>query len=209
MRATNKEISIISDLTNEISRAKSVESELTTNLSNEVSRATTQENIIDNKFSALIDGLTIRLNTLADSDDTTLDQLSEIVSYIKNNKNLIDNITTGKVNVTDIIDNLISTDINKPLSANQGKILKDLIDTLTKDNVGLSNVDNKSSEDIRNELTYENVVQALGYNPLGQSGIGEMRFEVDENYDLILIAPDGYDPPLELGNDGNLYYCFS
>ncbi len=76
----------------------------------------------------LISALTTRLNTLADSDDTTLDQLSEIVAYIKNNKDLIDGITRNKVNVADIIDNLVSTAVNKPLSAKQGKILKDLID---------------------------------------------------------------------------------
>ena len=35
---------------------------------------------------------------------------------------------TGKVNITDIRDNLTSTDTNKPLSANQGKVLKGLID---------------------------------------------------------------------------------
>jgi len=78
----------------------------------------------------LITGLTNRLNALADSDDVTLDQLSEIVSYIKSNRTLIENITTNKVNVSDIIDNLISTSTNKPLSANQGRLLKELIDNL-------------------------------------------------------------------------------
>lgn len=34
-----------------------------------------------------------------------------------------------KVNVSDIIDDLVHTDIDKPLSANQGKVLKDLVDT--------------------------------------------------------------------------------
>lgn len=79
----------------------------------------------------LISILTTRLNTLADSDDTTLDQLSEIVAYIKSNRSLVENVTTNKVNVADIIDNLTSTATNKPLSANQGKVLKDLIDALT------------------------------------------------------------------------------
>lgn len=79
----------------------------------------------------LISGLTTRLNTLADSDDTTLDQLSEIVSYIKSNRTLIENVTTNKVNVSDITDNLTSTAANKPLSANQGKVLSDLVSTLT------------------------------------------------------------------------------
>ena len=74
--------------------------------------------------------LTTKLNALADSDDTTLDQLSEIVAYIKNNKSLIDGITTGKVSVDDIVNNLTSTAANKPLSAKQGKVLKDMIDSI-------------------------------------------------------------------------------
>ena len=36
---------------------------------------------------------------------------------------------SGKVNVSDIKDNLTSTDVNKPLSAKQGKELKTLIDS--------------------------------------------------------------------------------
>ena len=75
--------------------------------------------------------LSDRLNALADSDDTTLDQMSEIVTYIKNNKSLIDNVTTTKVNVTDIIDNLTTNVSNKPLSAAQGVALKSLIDAIT------------------------------------------------------------------------------
>lgn len=74
--------------------------------------------------------LETKLNTIADSDDQTLDQLSEIVAYIKNNKSLIDGITTGKVSVSDIVDNLTSSAANKPLSAKQGKVLKDLIDAI-------------------------------------------------------------------------------
>lgn len=71
------------------------------------------------------------IKTLLASDDTTLDELQEIVTYIKNNKSLIDGITTNKVNVTDIIDNLTSEITNKPLSANQGYVLKGLIDLNT------------------------------------------------------------------------------
>lgn len=75
--------------------------------------------------------LSDRLKALADSDDTTLDQMSEIVKYIKNNKSLIDNVTTTKVNVADIIDNLTTNVSNKPLSAAQGVALKSLIDAIT------------------------------------------------------------------------------
>jgi hypothetical protein len=74
--------------------------------------------------------LAIRLNALADSDDTTLDQLSEIVAYIKSNKSLIEGITTNKVSVSDIIDNLTTSLANKPLSAAQGVVLKALIDDI-------------------------------------------------------------------------------
>lgn len=59
-----------------------------------------------NDIRLLIDDLTTRLNTLIDSDDTTLDQISEIVAYIKSNKSLIESITTNKVNVSDIDDTL-------------------------------------------------------------------------------------------------------
>ena len=78
----------------------------------------------------LLSALTTRLNALADSDDTTLDQFSEIVDYIKNNKELIDGVTTGKVNVSDIVDNLTTTNAKKPLSANQGVEIKKLIDAI-------------------------------------------------------------------------------
>lgn len=79
----------------------------------------------------LIQGLTDRLNTLADSDDTTLDQLSEVVSYIKSNRELISAITTDKVSVADIVDNLTTNVSNKPLSAAQGVALKALINAIT------------------------------------------------------------------------------
>lgn len=78
----------------------------------------------------LIQGLSERLSAVADSDDDTLDQLSEIVAYIKSNKSLIDAITTSKVNASDIVDNLTTNVANKPLSAAQGVALKALIDAI-------------------------------------------------------------------------------
>lgn len=79
----------------------------------------------------LISDLADRLNVLADSDDETLDQLSEIVAYIKTNRGLIDAITTGKVSVSDIVDNLSTNAANRPLSAAQGVALKALIDAVS------------------------------------------------------------------------------
>lgn len=87
-------------------------------------------NTSHNDIRLLVEGLTNRLNALANSDDTTLDQMAEVVAYIKNNKSLIDGITTSKINISDIIDNLTTSVSNKPLSAKQGVQLKALIDAI-------------------------------------------------------------------------------
>ncbi len=72
--------------------------------------------------------LAVIIADLLDSDDATLDEMHEIVAYIKSNKALIDAITTSKVNVADIINNLDTNISDKPLSAAQGVALKALID---------------------------------------------------------------------------------
>ena len=84
-----------------------------------------------NDIRLLISGLTTRLDALANSDDDTLDQMAEVVAYIKANRDLIDQITTGKVSVTDIVNNLTTNVSNKPLSAGQGVEIKSLIDGLS------------------------------------------------------------------------------
>ncbi len=88
----------------------------------------------------LVNGLSARLDAFFDTDDTTLDELSEIVAYIKSNKSLIDSITTSKVSVSDIINNLTTSVANKPLSAAQGVALKTLIDTLSENKLDASSL---------------------------------------------------------------------
>lgn len=119
-----------------------------------------------NDIRLLIDGLTTRLNALADSDDTTLDQMSEVVAYIKSNKSLIDAITTSKINVSDIIDNLTTNVSNKPLSAAQGVALKAMIDAIV--------VPSKTS-DLQND---SNFIQSPDTATVGQ--VLEVE-SVDEN----------------------------
>ena len=77
-----------------------------------------------------IDAVRDKLNAFLDIDDTTKDQVSEIIALIEDNRDLIDSITTGKVSVTDIVDNLATNAANKPLSAAQGVALKALIDAI-------------------------------------------------------------------------------
>ncbi len=67
------------------------------------------------------------LQSLVSSDDVNLDTVKEIVAFIKNNKDVIDTIATSKVAIADIVDSLTSAEANKPLSANQGRVLAELI----------------------------------------------------------------------------------
>lgn len=79
----------------------------------------------------LITDLTTRLNALANSEDVDLDQMAELVAYIKDNRELIEQITTAKISYTDIVNNLTTNVGTKPLSAAQGVALKALIDAIT------------------------------------------------------------------------------
>lgn len=83
-----------------------------------------------NDLRLALKDLSERLDAFFDSDDKTLDELSELIEYIKNNKTLIDGITTSKVSVSDIVDNLTTNLANRPLSAAQGVALKALIDAI-------------------------------------------------------------------------------
>lgn len=86
---------------------------------------------IDYEIRLELEAINRRLTAFFDSDDQTLDELSEIVAYITSNKSLIDAITTSKVSVADIVNNLTTNVTNKPLSAAQGVALKALIDAIT------------------------------------------------------------------------------
>lgn len=79
------------------SEVDSIKSEVETSATNKVTThntSTTAHSDIRN----LISELATRLNALANSDDTTLDQMAEVVAYIKSNRGLIEGITTTKAN---------------------------------------------------------------------------------------------------------------
>lgn len=83
-----------------------------------------------NDMRLLLQDISERINAVLDSDDETLDELSEIVAYIKSNKDLLDAVTAAKVSVVDIVNNLTTNVASKPLSAAQGVALKALIDAV-------------------------------------------------------------------------------
>lgn len=95
-----------------------------------------------NDLRIALQGLSDRINAALDSDDTTLDQMSEVVAYIKSNKTLIDAITTSKVSVADIVNDLATNAADKPLSAAQGVVIKTLIDALRNDKLDAAELTN-------------------------------------------------------------------
>jgi hypothetical protein len=99
------------------------------------SKAVSEHNVSDaahNDLRVALKDLADRLSAALNSDDTTLDDLKEVVTYIKSNRTLIDAITTSKVSVADIINDLITNVADKPLSAAQGVIIKGLIDDVSQ-----------------------------------------------------------------------------
>ena len=83
-----------------------------------------------NDIRLIITELSNKVTEFLDVDEDTTDQLSELLALINDNATDIEEITSGKVNVADIVNNLTTNAPNKPLSATQGKELKDLIDVL-------------------------------------------------------------------------------
>ena len=97
---------------------------------------------------------------------------------------------------------------------------------VTKAQIGLANVENKSSTQIRSELTKENVTNALGYTPIDESRIGAANgvasldasgripasqipggFDNIEEYDNLAAFPTtGEEGKIYVAKDTNLTY---
>ena len=105
-----------------------------------------------------IEQISERLNALANSTDVDLDQMAELVDYIKNNRELIEGVTTDKVNVSDIIDNLTTNVSDVPLSAAQGVALAQLIEELrveVENGTNIDNIENIAYIDVEDNVNIE------------------------------------------------------
>lgn len=120
---------VTTNLQNEITVAVNT---VTTNLQNNITVA------VDTASSALqadIDELETLLNTFLNgaADGGDIDRLKELVAAINANKGSIDALVADKVAKADIINDLTTGGAGKVLSAEQGKALKALIDSLNTD----------------------------------------------------------------------------
>lgn len=78
----------------------------------------------------LISNLSEKVSNFLNVDDTTTDELSEILKLISDNRDTLDSLLKNNVGKSDIVDNLTTANKDKVLSANQGVALKALIDAL-------------------------------------------------------------------------------
>jgi len=79
------------------------------------------------------------ISDLVSASPAALDTLKELANALGSDPNFattITNLISQKVSASDVINNLSSSDASKPLSAAQGKTLKDLIDSITNTNGG-------------------------------------------------------------------------
>ena len=80
--------------------------------------------------------------------------------------------------------------------------------SVTKEQVGLTNVEDKSSETIRGEITYSNIVNGLGYIPAEASDLSVYKFEI-ANGDLMITYPDDSPAPeVHIDTSGNLIWSY-
>lgn len=144
--------------------------------------------VVDNKISAhntstsahsdireLITDLTTKLNNFLDIDDATSDQLSEVLQLIENNKGTLESLTTSKINVSDIIDNLTTASADKVLSANQGVAIKVLIDALQEAVDGKADSEHEhNATNITSGTLIEDVLPVV---PIEKGGTGSSNAE--------------------------------
>lgn len=83
-----------------------------------------------NDIRLLLQNTINTLNAFLDADEETLNQASEMIAYMKDNRGLIEQVTTNKVSVSDIVDNYTTNISNKPVSAAVAVKLKALIDAI-------------------------------------------------------------------------------
>ena len=100
-----EETSDIKDATDKI---KTDVISITNNLSNSIDTKISEHNestTAHPDIRSLISNLTNKLNTFLDTDDESLDQISELITFIQNNRTLIEGITTSKIDKNQGIEN--------------------------------------------------------------------------------------------------------
>lgn len=124
--------------------------------------STAQQTAIDSSLNSAKSYTDTKIANLINGAPTTLDTLGEIATAMAENDSVVEALESAvgtKANASD----LTSHTSNK--SNPHG---------VTKSQVGLGNVENKSSATIRSEITKSNVTTALGYTPYTQTEVDSL-----------------------------------
>lgn len=120
--------------------------------------------------------------------------IDSLTSDVTSNDSDISSLQSSKVNISDIIDTVLSTETDQPLSANQGYVLKGLIDTLTSTvsgNTGdISTNTSAISTNAGNISTNSSDITTLQSSKVNVSDIVDNVTSTDT--DLPLSANQGY-----------------
>ena len=111
----------------------------------------------------------------------TLDTIGEISTAIKDNQDMLNTLNLAIGNKANFSD--LEAHIKDKLNPH----------SVTKEQIGLGNVENKNSATIREELTNENVINALGYTPS----------QTDTKYIIVTSSTDGLVPKFDAA-DGTI-----
>ena len=161
---------------------------------------------------ALLKKLKDKTGTVHDLGDSRIDALETELSGAEHNVPY----SPAVLAKTNAIETSISDHVGN--TANPHKV--------TKAQIGLANVENKSSAQIRSEITKENVTNALGYIPIDESRIGAANgvasldasgripasqipggFDNIEEYDNLAAFPTtGEEGKIYVAKDTNLTY---
>lgn len=135
---------IASDIATALNGAKAYADNLVlrTNLVSVLGEASTSLNgLMSANDKAHLEALYALLGDSSDADSVvnTINEVLAIFNQYPEGADLVSALAL-KVNISDIVDDLVTENAGKPLSAKQGKILKGLIDTLTSTKANASDV---------------------------------------------------------------------
>jgi len=129
------------------------------------------------------------IQALLTSNDTDLDTVQEIVTYIKNNKSVLDTFSTSKINVSDIVDDLLSSISNKPLSAKQGYLLKGYIDNIISGVTVVKEAEKATKDSDGNVIKNTYIKSINGQTPVNGNVVlgGFLGFQTYESGDYLKL----------------------
>lgn len=170
-----------------------------------IAELTTDIETIDSDF----DAFKVQVNTLLNSDDETLDQTKEIVTYIKSNKSLIDGITTSKQNtITGGATTITSSNLTKDralISNSSGKVA---VSAVTSTELGY--LDGVTSG-IQNQLDAKassDDLAALGSSVFQENyNLARKGIKIEANTDLDSLTTPGHYYSPDAANTGTLLNC--